>query len=111
MFLAGTSNFTSRVWLDTAGTVGDDYRIALTQNSNVNPTTGAAVYSPDLVFGTTYTVVTSYDFTNKNGMLWINPTDPTSTAIGTTTDAGFSDAVTAYAFRQSATAGNSYHCG
>jgi hypothetical protein len=104
MFLNGTSNFTSRLWVDTPSSAG--YRLALTQNSNVNPTVGTAVYSSDLAFGQTYTVVTSYDFTNKNGMLWINPTSVASPSLGTTTDAGFSDPVSAYAFRQSATAGN-----
>ena len=108
IFLQGTSNFDSRVWFDTPATPGDGFRIALTSGSTIGAT---SVLSTDLAFGTTYTIVTSYDFTNKNGSLWINPTEtttpPSSTPVGTTTaGSGFSDASTAYAFRQSSTAGN-----
>jgi PEP-CTERM motif len=99
MFLAGSSNFTSRVWVAAPATVGDGYRIALSQNSSSTAT--GVVYSPDLVYGSTHTVVTTYDYTNKNGALTVD-----GTLLGTTSDMGFSDAVTAYAFRQSATAGN-----
>lgn len=99
MFLNGTSNFTSRVWVAAPATVGDGYRIALSQGSS--STAAGVVYSPDLAYGTTHTVATSYDYTNKNGTLTVD-----GTPLGTTSDTGFSDAITAYAFRQSATAGN-----
>jgi PEP-CTERM motif len=101
-FLQGTSSFLSRVFVTTPTTSG--FRIGLAQGSTLSAATG--VFSSDLTFGTTYTVVTSYDFTNKNGMLWIDPTSTSAASLGTTTDAGFSDAVTAYAFRQSASTGN-----
>ncbi|HEX4055024.1 MAG TPA: PEP-CTERM sorting domain-containing protein [Tepidisphaeraceae bacterium] len=103
-FLESTSDFDSRVWVTTPATSGDGYQIALSEASTLNAT--KSVYSGDLQFGTTYTVVTSYDYTNKDGSLWIDPTSPVSPALGTTTDTGFSDAVTAYAFRQSAVTGN-----
>lgn len=94
MFLQGTSNFTSRVWVAAPATVGDGYRIALSQGSS--STAAGVVYTSDLAFGTTYTIMTSYDYSNKNGSLWFNTTDPTSTPLGTTTDTGFSDAVVGY---------------
>jgi hypothetical protein len=102
-FLQGTGSFASRLWVTTPLTAGDGFRFALSNNSSVTAT--GVVYSPDLNFGQTYTVATSYDFANKNGTLWINPAD-TSSVGQTATDAGFADAVTAYAFRQSASTGN-----
>jgi hypothetical protein len=103
-FLQGTGNFDSRVFVTTPATAGDGYRIALAQTGTLSPTKD--VFSSDLAFGTTYTVVSSYDSAHTDGSLWINPTTLLSAPLGTTTDAGFSDASTAYAFRQSAVTGN-----
>ncbi|HZZ44858.1 MAG TPA: PEP-CTERM sorting domain-containing protein [Tepidisphaeraceae bacterium] len=105
MFLNGTSNFTSRVSIAAPATAGDGYRIALSQGSST--TAAGVILTADLAFGTTYTIATSYDYTNKNGSLWLNPVDTSSAPLGTTTDSGFSDAVGAYAFRQSSATGNS----
>jgi hypothetical protein len=103
-FLEGTSDFDSRVWVTTPTTAGDGFRIALSQGSSLNATKD--VFSSDLAFGTTYTVVSSFNSSATDGSLWIDPTSLLSAPLGTTTDTGFSDAVTSYAFRQSLTAGN-----
>ncbi|HVT30935.1 MAG TPA: hypothetical protein VHE81_23215, partial [Lacipirellulaceae bacterium] len=96
-FLQGTSNFTSRLWVTTPSTIG--YRLALSNDSALD--LDGEAYSGDLVFGTTYRVVTKYDFDNQNGEMWINPVDESSPSFAAT-DPGFSDAVNAYAFRQAA---------
>ncbi len=97
-FLQGTSTFASRLWVTTPTSSG--YRIALTNGSSLSPATGAPAYSSDLAFGTTYTVVTSYDYSTMTGQLWIDPTLASHPSLDAT-DPGFADAVTAYAFRQS----------
>ena len=96
MFLQGTSNFTSRVWVTAPTTSG--YRLALSNDNSITDADGEA-RSTDLAFGTTYRVITKYDFDNQNGMLWIDPVNESSASISAT-DPGFSDAVSAYAFRQ-----------
>lgn len=97
-FLQGTGNYTSRVWITTpSGSSG--YRIALMNGSATPGATSA--YSNDLTFGQTYTITTTYDYTNKSGSLFIDTTDISSGGIAAT-DSGFSDAADAYAFRQAA---------
>lgn len=97
-FLQGTSNFTSRVWITAPeGAIGSGYRLALSNGSNM--TAVGVAKTGDLAFDTTYRVVTSYDFDTKTGSMWINPTTEASTSFAAT-DAGFANAVTAYAFRQ-----------
>lgn len=95
-FLQGTSGFVSRVWITAPTATG--YRIALSNGSGSSVPTGAAI-SDDLQFGQTYTITTTYDYTNKTGSLWIDTTD-ISTGGMAATDSGYSDTVTAYAFRQ-----------
>ncbi|MGN6367361.1 MAG: PEP-CTERM sorting domain-containing protein [Phycisphaerae bacterium] len=98
-FLQGSSNFASRVWVTAPTTSG--YRIALSNGGSLSPASGSAGFSSDLAFGTTYRVVTSYDFDAMQGALWINPVTESSTSA-TATDPGFADPVTSYAFRQAA---------
>jgi hypothetical protein len=99
IFLEATSDFDSRIWVAAPATPGDGYRIALSQGSSSTAT--GVVYSPDLAYGTTHTVTSTYDFSNKNGTLTVD-----GNVMGTTSDSGFSDGVTAYAFRQSSVAGD-----
>jgi hypothetical protein len=96
-FLAGTTTFDARVWVTAPTTAG--YRLAVSNDSSITDADGE-VRTADLAFGTTYRVVTSYNFDTKQSSIWINPT--LSTPALTATDPGFSDPVTAYAFRQAA---------
>jgi PEP-CTERM motif len=96
MFLNGTSNFLSRVWVTAPTTSG--YRLALSNDNSITDADGE-VFTGDLAFGATYRIVTSYDYDSGTGELWIDPTDGSSPSISAT-DPGFSDAVGAYAFRQ-----------
>jgi hypothetical protein len=95
-FLAGTSSFDARVWITAPTTSG--YRLAISNDNSITDADGE-VRTGDLAFGTTYRVVTKYDFTAKTGTLWINPVDESSASFAAT-DPGFSDAITAYALRQ-----------
>ena len=99
-FLQGTTNFTSRLWVSAPTSSG--FRLALS-NDNSNTDNDGEVYTTDLVLGQTYRVVISYDFTGMNGSLWINQALESGSSI-TATDPGFSNGVTAFAFRQAATA-------
>ena len=92
-FLQGTSNYTSRLWIEAPGTSG--FRLALA-NGSTAPSAGS---SSDLAFDTTYRIVTSYDYTNMVGSLWIDPVDQSSASLAGT-GTGFSDASTAFALRQ-----------
>jgi len=96
-FLAGTTTFDGRLWVTAPTTAG--YRLALSNDNSITDADGE-VRTADLAFGTTYRVVTSYNFDAKTSSIWIDPT--TSTAPLTATDPGFSDAVASYAFRQAA---------
>jgi hypothetical protein len=96
MFMAGTSSFDGRIWATAPTTSG--YRLALSNDNSITDADGE-VFSGDLAFGTTYRIVHSYDFSAKKGTLWISPVDQTSPSL-TATDAGYSDAITSYAFRQ-----------
>ncbi len=97
-FLEGTSSFAARVWITAPTTSG--YRLALSNDSSITDGDGEA-FTGDLAFGSTYRVVTKYDFDNANSMLWIDPVNEASASISAT-DPGFSDNVEAYAFRQAA---------
>lgn len=109
MFLESTSHFGSRIWVTTASDPTDTshYRIAMTNGSKLPATSGSGAYSGDLDFGTTYTVGSTYDYTNASGDLWVVPVGQAidfGTGGTAATDTGFSDAMDAYAFRQ--TGGN-----
>lgn len=96
MFLQGTGNFDGRVWITAPTTSG--YRLAISNDNSITDSDGE-VRTTDLAFGQTYSVVTVYDYDAKAAKLWINPaleTDPSFNAA----DPGFSDASSAYAFRQ-----------
>ena len=98
MFLDGTSNFLSRIWV-TAPAGGGNYRLGFSNDNSITDADGE-VFSGDLSFGTTYRLVSYYDYTAMQGKLWIDPVDESSPGF-LATDPGYSDPVTAYAFRQS----------
>jgi PEP-CTERM motif len=102
-FLQGTTNFTARVYVTAPTTSG--FRLAISNDSSITDADGEA-FSGDLSFGTTYKIVTSYNFDTTQGTLWINPVTSGSPSI-TATDPGFSNAVAAYAMRQDTTGNTS----
>jgi hypothetical protein len=102
MFLTGTSNFDARLWVTTPTSSG--YRLALSNDNSISNANGE-VFSTDLAFGTTYRIVTKYDYDAKAGTLWINPVTEGSASLAAT-DPGFSDASIAYAFRQASPGGS-----
>lgn len=97
-FLTGTTAFDARVWM-TAPTASG-FRLGLSNDNSITDGDGE-VRTADLSFDTTYRVVTSYDFSAKQGKIWINPVDINSANLAAT-DPGFSDAAVAYAFREAA---------
>ncbi len=97
MFMEGTSFFNARVWV-TAPTAGGDYRFAISNDNSITDADGE-VFTGDLTFGTTYRVVTSYDYDAGVGTLWLNPVNSGSPSISAS-DPGFSDEVHTFAFRQ-----------
>lgn len=101
-FLTGTTQFTSRLWVTAPTTSG--FRFALSNGSSLTPTTGSAAFTGDLALSQVYRVVISYDFTGANGALWIDQPLETGTSF-VPTDTGFSNAVTAFAFRQGSPSG------
>ncbi len=98
MFLQGTSNFNGRVWVTAPTSAG--YRLALSNDSSITDSDGEA-FTGDLVFGQSYRVVVSYDFTGQNASLWLDQALESGSSIAAT-DPGFSNAVSAFAFRQAA---------
>ncbi|MFH1418967.1 MAG: PEP-CTERM sorting domain-containing protein [Planctomycetota bacterium] len=102
MFLTGTSYFTSRIWV-TAPASDGDFRLCLSNDNSMTDADGE-VFTGDLDFGTTYRVVSYYDYDAQAGKLWIDPVDESSPGF-LATDPGYSNASFGYAFRQSS--GNS----
>ncbi|MBK8268998.1 MAG: hypothetical protein IPK83_12110 [Planctomycetes bacterium] len=101
-FLQGSTNFTSRLWV-TAPTASG-FRLALSNDNSITDADGE-VFTGDLALGTTYRVVISYDFTGQNGSLWIDQALESGSSI-TAADPGFSNAVSAFAFRQGSPSGS-----
>jgi hypothetical protein len=96
--LEGTTLFGARLWV--AAPTSSGYRLALSNDNSITDNDGE-VFSSDLSFGTTYRVVTKYEYDNPDAMLWINPLTEASASV-TATDPAFSDEFAAYAFRQAA---------
>lgn len=95
-FLEGSSLFDSRIWITAPTTSG--YRLALSNDNSITDVDGE-IRSGDLAFGTTYRVITKYDYDAKAGKFWIDPVNESSAGFAAT-DPGFSDEVGAYMFRQ-----------
>lgn len=99
MFLSGTSSFDARVWITAPyGPIG--YRLAMSNDNEITSGNGE-VRTNDLAFGTTYRIVTMYDYSAQAGKLWINPTTESDPSFAPT-DPGTSYSITSYAFRQAA---------
>ncbi len=96
MFMEGTSLFDGRIWI-TAPTA-NGYRLAISNDNSITDNDGE-VFTNDLAFGTRYRIIHSYDYDGKSATLWVNPVNESSPSV-TATDPGFSDEVSAYAFRQ-----------
>lgn len=97
MFMEGTSFFNARVWV-TAPAAGGDFRLAQSNDNSIIDGDGEA-FSGDLSFGTMYRLVIRYDYSAADGQLWINPVNELSPSVEPS-DPGFSDEVSAFAFRQ-----------
>lgn len=89
---AGTSNFAARVFITNNGL--GNYTIGLSGTSAAI----AATWPTGLTFGTTYRIVTSYEFGSGNVELWVDPVDQSSPSITATGSANL--AISSYALRQ-----------
>jgi hypothetical protein len=70
----------SRLYVNnpSTGTGGAGYRLAMGASSGAG---NAVNWGSDLSFGTTYTVVGSYEFSSGAAKLWVNPASEASTSI------------------------------
>jgi hypothetical protein len=96
-FLAGTSLFGARLWVSAPTTSG--YRLALSGDSSITDGDGEAFWGADLSFGTTYRVVTSYNYDDGDSRMWIDPVTEASSSV-TSTDGFAMDEFASYALRQ-----------
>ncbi len=95
-FLQGTSTFRSRIYT-VAPTAGGDYTVGIGWAS------GAALnatWAADLSFGSTYRIVTSYDFDSGNQQIWVSPSLESDTNLSGSSGSVSGLAVAAFAFRQ-----------
>jgi hypothetical protein len=95
----GTTNFRSRLYVNnpSTGTGGAGYRFG------IGPSSGAANavnWGSDLAFGTTYTVVASYEHDTGFVKLWVDPVDASSTSVTATASPGAATFITDLAIRQ-----------
>jgi hypothetical protein len=90
--------FGSRVWITAPTTAG--YRLGITGDSSLEVATD--LFPGDLAFGTTYRVVTSYDYDSGASSLWVNPLTEASTSVASDDSFPLDDFL-AYAFRQNTT--------
>lgn len=97
-FLDGTDNFASRISITAPTTSG--YQLVLSNNNSANAT--GVARTGDLLFGTTYTIVTTYDYDSAKGVMWINPTLETDPSLSATDTPYPSMTIDGYAFRQGA---------
>jgi hypothetical protein len=89
--------FGARLWTDAGSSGG--YRLALSGDSSITDLDGEAYWPNELAFGTTYRVVTSYDYDSGVAQMWIDPATEASASI-TATDGFGGDEFITYAFRQ-----------
>ena len=103
-FLQGTSNFRARVWIRPPAVSGNGYRLGISNSGTAPNMPGTDLSSTDLAFGQTYRVVTSYTFDGSSAELWIDPVNESSPKLTITGESSL--AVTAYAFREATSSGN-----
>jgi len=89
--------FGARVFMTAPAVAGNGYRLGISGNSTL---IASETWGSDLAFDTTYRVVSSYTFDTGTSQIWINPVNEASPSV-TATDVAFSDAMEAYALRQS----------
>jgi hypothetical protein len=90
--------FGSRIWITAPSVAGPSYRLGITGDSSLEVATD--LFPADLAFGTTYRVVTSYDYDLGTSKLWVNPLTEASTSV-TGDDTFAADAFESYSLRQS----------
>lgn len=100
-FMDNGYGFRGRAYLDDPNVADTTkYTIGLSASSG-----GQVVkWASDLVFGTTYQMIVSYDYDSGESKLWIDPVDSNSVSLSDTKDAG--TAIEALAFRQDYVSGN-----
>ncbi len=99
---AGASTFKARIWLLTGAPAGF-YRIGLSDTSTAPTTLGVDVWSTDLAYGTTYRIVSSYNYDTGAAQLWVNPVNEASPKL--TVGGVASIAVDSYGVREASNSG------
>lgn len=101
-FMVPPSTFRCRIWILSGGATGM-YRVGISDGGTAPTVLGTDVWGTDLAYGTTYRVVTSYNFDTGASEFWINPANEASlklTVGGTATTA-----VSAYGVREASSSG------
>jgi hypothetical protein len=88
--------FGSRVWI--TGPAASGYRLGITGDASLE--TATDLWPSDLAFGTTYRVVTKYDFDTGESRLWVNPANELSPSV-LSDDSFAGDEFESYSLRQS----------
>lgn len=95
MFMNGTTNFRSRIWVtDDSGS--GDFRLAFSNSNAIEST-----WATNLSYSTNYTIMMSFAEDTGAASLWVNPVNIGSTSISGTSLVQ-SPAIDAIAFRQAA---------
>jgi len=106
---SGTFNFRCRVYLLTTGAAASKFRFGIASTNSASTTTGFVSWATDSDLGVPYTVVTRYNITNGESVLWINPATEDSLAITNVPPNPDSIIqIAAYAMRQASGEGTSY---
>jgi hypothetical protein len=90
--------FGSRVWIAPPSVAGQTYRLGITGDSSLEVATD--LFATDLAFGTTYRVVTSYEYDSGTSKLWVAPLTELSPSV-TSDDSFAADDFESYSLRQS----------
>lgn len=104
-----TSGFRCRVYVLTNGAAPGYYRFGIASTNSASTTPGFTPWATDSQLGVSYTVVTRYNITNGESVMWIDPVDEDSTSI--TNVPPNPDSVlpmAAYALRQASGCGTAY---
>jgi hypothetical protein len=92
-----TTFFNSRLFITAPSMAGVGYRLGISGNSTL---IASETWPTNLNFDQTYRVVSAYEFNTGAAQMWIDPVNEASFSI-TATDAPFSNAMEAFALRQS----------
>src|SRR5205807_485644 len=100
-FMDTNSEFRGRVFVLTNNAMPGAYRIGIANAAGDNAPN--KVLPVDMVLNVDYQVVLKYDIDNLLADVWVNPTLESDASTGGTSDGGaVSNALAAFAFRQSA---------